>query len=217
MMNTSLRYIIILPAIVVTGIGNLSANEWQTYSAQSLTTNAPQQAHHPGTAIKHSVSQSAPVIQQTVFTMEDSTPVDRKAPDVDEVVSEPQKPFIDLTDNTSSDDSFATNDAQITDNELFVRLGIWTVIVLCLCTLTVLALRHWQRSKGMLPVSKNNARVLESVALGPNRVVSLVELRGIQAVVGCDAGGIKTIVLAPPSFDDEVSTASEFLEKNGQE
>ena len=53
----------------------------------------------------------------------------------------------------------------------------------------------------MLPISQGNSRVLETVTIGPNRSVCLVQLRDVQAVVGCDASGIQSIVLAPASFE----------------
>ena len=71
--------------------------------------------------------------------------------------------------------------------------------------LTVLVIRKWQRNNGMLPESSGRSKVLETVMIGHNRSVSLVQLRGLQAVVGCDGSGIQSIVLAPPEFDDVIT------------
>ncbi|MEQ9407237.1 MAG: flagellar biosynthetic protein FliO [Fuerstiella sp.] len=110
-----------------------------------------------------------------------------------------QTAFLDL--DQADQAAAATNTGQVSDIDMVVRFVIWTVIVLCLCVLTVLGLRRWQKKQGILPVSQGNSRVLETVALGANRSISLVQLRDIQALVGCDASGIQSIVLAPPPFD----------------
>jgi flagellar biogenesis protein FliO len=152
-------------------------------------------------------------IQQASYTVQETATAEQATP-----ADPPAEPFLDLS-NTDSAKTSASDQANLAagDNEIFVRLGVWTVIILCLCTLTALGIRHWQRSKGMLPQSNTSARVLESVSLGPNRVVSLVQLRGIQAVVGTDGSGIRTIVLAPPTFAVEMSSLEQDLKVVGQE
>jgi len=124
-------------------------------------------------------------------------------PGVTETASQPA--FLDLdspeTTQTSADA------AQPSDMDMIARLATWTVIILCLCVLTALGVRRWQRKNGMLPETQGHSRVLETVSLGPNRSVSLVQLRDIQAVVGCDASGIQSIVLAPASFDEVMGEA----------
>jgi Na+-translocating ferredoxin:NAD+ oxidoreductase RnfE subunit len=47
--------------------------------------------------------------------------------------------------------------------------------------------------------------VLETLSIGPGRAVSLVQLGSVRAVVGTDGSGIKTIVLAPPAFEEQLS------------
>jgi len=137
-----------------------------------------------------------------------SVPVERKAEALAErlqFVPEPSAtestPFIDLRATESRREAVAASDTT-NNSDLFVGLGVWTIIVLCLCVLTVLGIRQWQRGRGMLPVDNGSARVLETVSLGPNRMVSLVALGDVRAIVGCDAAGIRSIVLAPPSFED---------------
>lgn len=113
-----------------------------------------------------------------------------------------EHPYFNLQDATESTAAAAPVDDT---NELLTRLAIWTVIVLCLCVLTVLGLRHWQRRQGILPPSVGRSRVLETLAIGPGRAVSLVELGDVRAIVGTDGGGIRTIVLAPQAFGEELS------------
>jgi flagellar biogenesis protein FliO len=118
--------------------------------------------------------------------------------------------FLDL-DNSEATQA-GTEAAPQTDMDMILRLATWTIIILCLCVLTVLGLRSWQKKHGMLPVTQGNSRVLETVSIGPNRSVCLVQLRDIQAVVGCDASGIQSIVLAPPSFDTALAETDEPAE-----
>jgi len=117
-------------------------------------------------------------------------------------------PFFELTQPTDEASTSESGFASSETNQLFSRLAVWTVIVLCLCVLTVLALRRWQRGQGMLPSSRGNAKILETLALGPGRAVALVQLGQHQAFVGTDSGGISTIVLAPPAFDDAFDAAA---------
>ena len=109
-------------------------------------------------------------------------------------------PFIDLSDEPLETATAGT--VEPTNTDMLIRLGTWTVIVMCLCGLTVLAIRRWQTKHGMLPVARGQSQIVETVVLGANRSVSLVELRGVQALVGCDAGGIQSIVPVPPAFPD---------------
>ena len=117
------------------------------------------------------------------------------------------KPFLDLDAEPSA--NAAVKNAEASTTDLAIRFMTGTVIVLGLCVVTILGIRKWQRSHGMLPMSEGDSKVLETVVIGPHRSVSLVQLRGLQAVVGCDASGIQSIVLAPPSFDDVMAETNE--------
>ncbi|MEZ6061526.1 MAG: flagellar biosynthetic protein FliO [Planctomycetaceae bacterium] len=121
-------------------------------------------------------------------------------------------PFIDLRQQPVQTKAAASSATPEINSDLFVGLGVWTVIVLCLCVLTVLGIRQWQRGRGMLPAGNSNSRVLETVSLGPNRMVSLVSLGDVRAIVGCDAAGIRSIVLAPPRFEEEIEAADQSIE-----
>lgn len=122
-------------------------------------------------------------------------------------VSNNGKPYFDL--NTDLADA-AQADANASDTSgLFTNLAIWTVIILCLCVLTVLGLRRWQQKQGLIPEHVGQSRVLETLAIGPGRAVSLIQLGSVRAVVGTDGSGIKTIVLAPPAFEDELGEFDE--------
>ncbi|MCP4784338.1 MAG: hypothetical protein GY903_31910 [Fuerstiella sp.] len=108
--------------------------------------------------------------------------------------------FLDLTNEGL--DAATASVVEPTHTDMLIRLGTWTVIILCLCGLTALAIRRWQTKHGMLPVARGQSQIVETVSLGANRSVSLVELRGVQALVGCDASGIQSIVPVPQAFPD---------------
>ncbi|GAB5441098.1 MAG: hypothetical protein Fues2KO_14470 [Fuerstiella sp.] len=118
----------------------------------------------------------------------------------------PSKPFLDL-DAAESDAAQSTVDAT-DDTELIVRFITGTAIVLALCVAVIFGIRKWQQKHGMLPTAggPSPSRVLETVVIGNRQTISLVQLQGLQAVVGCDATGIKSIVLAPPRFEDALPT-----------
>lgn len=158
---------------------------------------------------------SAPIVQtsltQIVAEEVDSRPLESVEAAADEQ-SEPQaeaqqtttKPFLDLLQETPQPTpTLAAADAET--NDMLVRLAVWTVIILCLCVLSMLGLRRWQRRQGILPEGGGQSRVLETLAIGPGRAVSLIQLGDVRAVVGTDGTGIKTIVLAPAAFDEELS------------
>ncbi|MDG1894890.1 MAG: flagellar biosynthetic protein FliO [Fuerstiella sp.] len=123
-----------------------------------------------------------------------------QAPTPEPPAKTPTAAFLDLTDETQEPAIAAAIEPTHTD--MLIRLGTWTVIIMCLCGLTALAIRRWQTKHGILPVAKGQSQIMETVILGPNRSISLVELRGVQALVGCDAGGIQSIVPVPQAFPD---------------
>ena len=130
--------------------------------------------------------------------------ISRTPPPTAQQTTQPSAPaFLDLTTNTTSEAQAGSTEPS--DTDLFIRFGIWTVIILCFSGLTVLAIRRWQRSKGILPQTNSQSRILETVALGPNRSVSLIQLRDVRAIVGCDGTGVRSIVVAPESFDNALT------------
>ncbi|MFO0979972.1 MAG: flagellar biosynthetic protein FliO [Planctomycetaceae bacterium] len=119
-------------------------------------------------------------------------------------------PFLDLEPETRSGGSarspehspevtLATSPANV-----IVRAAVWLVITFCLLILAVLGVRRWQRARGLLPATGSQSRVVETLSVGPGRIVSLIEIAGLRALVASDAGGIKTLVLAPVNFPDEL-------------
>jgi flagellar biogenesis protein FliO len=95
--------------------------------------------------------------------------------------------------------------------QVLSRAVAWIVIALCLFSLAALGVRRWQRQRGLLPTPGSRSRVIETLSLGPGRSVSLIEMAGHRALVAFDAGGIKQLVLTPPSFQDELTEADEPL------
>jgi flagellar biogenesis protein FliO len=100
---------------------------------------------------------------------------------------------------------------QSTPMQVLSRAVAWIVIALCLFSLAALGVRRWQRQRGLLPTPGSRSRVIETLSLGPGRSVSLIEMAGHRALVAFDAGGIKQLVLTPPSFQDELTEADEPL------
>lgn len=95
--------------------------------------------------------------------------------------------------------------------QVLSRAVAWIVIALCLFSLAALGVRRWQRQRGLLPTPGSRSRVIETLSLGPGRSVSLIEMAGHRALVAFDAGGIKQLVLTPPSFQDELTETDEPL------
>ncbi len=120
------------------------------------------------------------------------------------------KPFFELTPQVDGEQLGASGVAEAGESgsEVLIRGMAWLIVTLCLLSLTILGLRRWQKSQGLLPTTNGRSRVLETLSLGPGRTVSLIEMNGLRALVGSDAGGIRTIVLAPPSFEDEILQAN---------
>lgn len=126
-------------------------------------------------------------------------------------------PFLDLTQDESSDTVPSTRtsagamNADITLKsgplQVLMRAVAWIVIALCLTSLTLLGLRRWQRRRGLLPTTNAKCKVLETLSLGPGRTVSLIEMAGFRALVASDAGGIRSLVLAPSNFQEELMVA----------
>ncbi len=126
-------------------------------------------------------------------------------------------PFLDLTQDESLDTVPSTRssagdmNADITLKsgrlQVLMRAVAWIVIALCLTSLTLLGLRRWQRRRGLLPTTNAKCKVLETLSLGSGRTVSLIEMAGFRALVASDAGGIRSLVLAPSNFQEELMVA----------
>ena len=142
------------------------------------------------------------------------------------VVSTPTEPselFLDLTtisnSNMKSESAqamAATLDLSVTSSptQVIMRAVAWISIVLCVCCLIVLGTRRWQRQRGLLPTTTSRSRVLETLSLGPSRTVSLIEMHGYRALVATDAGGIRSLVLAPATFEENLQEEQEMTTDN---
>lgn len=129
-------------------------------------------------------------------------------------VQEPDAPFLDLeptvrTGGANSPEQSPEVTLATSPGNIIVRAVVWLVIAFCLLILAVLGVRRYQRSRGLLPSTGNQSRVVETLSVGPGRSVSLIEIAGLRALVAADAGGIKTLVLAPSIFPDELQREME--------
>ncbi|MEJ7593760.1 MAG: hypothetical protein WKF77_19655 [Planctomycetaceae bacterium] len=140
-------------------------------------------------------------------------------PDVEASPVKHKELFLDLTtepstagtDSQSSQAMAATLNVSMTSSpmQVVMRAVAWISIVLCVCCLVILAARRWQRERGLLPTTTTRSRVLETLSLGPSRTVSLIEMHGYRALVATDAGGIRSLVLAPSTFEESLKQEEE--------
>ncbi len=140
-----------------------------------------------------------------------------------ETVEEPEEPselFLDLShgssaavpESESTQAGATTLDISISSSptQILMRAVAWIAIVLCVCCLGLLGARRWQRERGLLPTISSRSRVIETLSLGPSRTVSLIEMHGYRALVATDAGGIRSLVLAPSPFEDTLNNEEEI-------
>ena len=90
---------------------------------------------------------------------------------------------------------------------MFVRLGVGTPIVLGLCVATMFGIRRW-----LYPVAAHGAlpremRLMETLHLGNRCSLHLVHLNMQPILVGVDSSGIKTVVPLPTPFEDVLTEA----------
>jgi len=142
---------------------------------------------------------------------------------VEVAVEEPEEPselFLDLShgsstavpDSESTQASATTLDVSMSSSpaQVLMRAVAWIAIVLCVCCLAILGGRRWQRERGLLPTISSRSKVVETLSLGPGRTVSLIEMHGYRALVATDAGGIRSLVLAPSPFEDSLMQEEEI-------
>jgi flagellar biogenesis protein FliO len=134
-------------------------------------------------------------------------------PAVHTETKEPNELFLDLTESPtaashteSAQATAATLNVSMTSSptQVVMRAVAWISIILCVCCLVILAARRWQRERGLLPTTTSRSKVLETLSLGPSRTVSLIEMHGYRALVATDAGGIRSLVLAPSTFEESL-------------
>lgn len=140
--------------------------------------------------------------------------MERESVENPEEPEEPSELFLDLSNGTSSaipeTDSHPTMASNLgvsmssSPTQVLMRAVAWIAIVLCVCCLGILGARRWQRERGLLPTVSSRSKVIETLSLGPSRTVSLIEMHGYRALVATDAGGIRSLVLAPSPFEDSL-------------
>jgi flagellar biogenesis protein FliO len=89
---------------------------------------------------------------------------------------------------------------------MLARLAAGTVIVLLLCVGSLYGMRQWL-APNTLGGSPRTLRLVETLALGNRCSLHLVQFGKNQALVGADAGGIKTIVPLPSPFEELLADA----------
>jgi len=121
------------------------------------------------------------------------------------------EPFLDLR---NEDVAPAVSPAQSDqpDMSTLIDIAAWTVVVLSLFGLCVLAFRYLKGNHKQTPTNAAKARIVESLSLGMRGEVSLIELDGIRIVVGSDASGFKAIGFPPMGFTDHLSQAESLDE-----
>lgn len=125
----------------------------------------------------------------------------------------PNKPFLDLT---RPQETVADVDGPGIDQDMLLNFALWMVVILCLCGLTVVGLRMLQKrglvTAGSTGASTGKAKVVDSLSLGRNRLIQLVEIGGRQVLVASDPTGIQSMVPMADDFEDSLLHASSQLE-----
>ena len=118
-------------------------------------------------------------------------------------------PFLDLSQPQTL--SGGSGDTGI-DRDMLVNFVVWMIVILCLCGLTVLGIRMLQRrgiiKAGTAGPSSGQARVIDSLSLGRNQFVQLLEIGGRQVLVASDTSGIREMVPLSSEFDASLLDAS---------
>ena len=145
----------------------------------------------------------APAVNPPSTTPQSTTPSDHL---------QPEELFLDLRGNSDTAESTSPSSQAAASSldvsmassptQVLMRAVAWIAIILCVCCLVILGARHWQRQRGLLPTTSSRSKVLETLSLGPSRTVSLIEMHGYRALVASDATGIRSLVLAPSSFEE---------------
>lgn len=81
----------------------------------------------------------------------------------------------------------------------------WTVVSIVICTGALVALKKFQQRVPTDGSSNNRMRVIETLALGRQQCLKLVEVGGERFVVASDQAGIKSMTMLPgwPDLDTE--------------
>jgi flagellar biogenesis protein FliO len=87
------------------------------------------------------------------------------------------------------------------------RVVVGTGIVLGLCVCTLYAGRRWLRGAPAGNGSGAALRLVETLSLGNRCSVHLLQTGEHQVLVGIDAGGLKSLLPLPPSFERAMGDA----------
>jgi flagellar biogenesis protein FliO len=84
---------------------------------------------------------------------------------------------------------------------MFTRLGLVTAGVLALCVGSLWLCRRWLVQPAARPGAIRQLQLVESLSLGNRCTVHLVHVANRPVLVGADAGGVRTIVPLPDTFE----------------
>lgn len=173
----------------------------------------PQDPHRlltsPPTFAPTLLSMSPSAERATPSTSPPATSASKTASDV----MPPGTPFLDL----SRPETTAASTAEPgVDRDALINFGLWMVVILCLCGLSVVGLKMLQRrgiiKAGSAGPSTGQARVIDSLSLGRNQFVQLIEIGGRQVLLASDTSGIREMVPLADEFDTSLIEATEHLE-----
>jgi flagellar biogenesis protein FliO len=91
---------------------------------------------------------------------------------------------------------------------MLIRLALGTVIVLGLCVGTIFGLKRWVNPSLTGDALSREMKLIETLPLGNRCLLHLVHLGKQQILVGVDAGGVKSIVPLPGTFDEVLTEAT---------
>ena len=85
---------------------------------------------------------------------------------------------------------------------MLMRLFLGTVVVLALCTGTLVLGKPWLKRLQIKGIANPTFYVEGSVVVGQRAMLHLVRVGGTQLIAGTDAGGLKSLVVIPTPFKD---------------
>lgn len=92
---------------------------------------------------------------------------------------------------------------------MFLRLTLGTIVVLILCTVTLLAGKRWLRPLSTPLHENRQLRVLESLVLTGRCSMYLLQAGETKVLVGLDHAGIKSLLPLPQPFENALEELNE--------